>query len=304
MSIKSYFSIKDLENLSGVKAHTIRIWEKRYNLLKPERTDTNIRRYTTDSLKKILDIAYLYNEGHKISKIALLEENTIKEMIIASVNNETVGDIAINNLKKAMLTFDSFKFNTVYDALKLKMSFDQIFTTVFTPFLSQIGTLWHSNAIDIAHEHFISELIKQKTVFHIEQAFQNRTVNFKKQTFCLFLPNKEVHDIGLLYANYLLNNNGFNTIFLGHDTPLKSLKKITNSQNLIYITYLTVAPDAHDTIAYLNDFNSAFKTNNPPQLLLLGTKSKALKSPILPKNIKPIESLNHFLIFIESLNKS
>ena len=302
MSIKSQFSIKDLENLSGVKAHTIRIWEKRYNLLSPQRTDTNIRRYTTESLKKILDVAYLYNDGHKISKIALLDEDALKEMIVASVTKETTGDVAINDFKKAMLTFDTEKFNLTFNTLSLKLSFDQIFTTIFIPFLIQIGTLWHSEAIDVAHERFISELIKRKTVFHIEQEFQKRKAPSTKQTFCLFLPKQEIHDIGLLFANYLLNKNNFNTIFLGHNIPLESLAKLTNSDKIIYITYLTVAPDINETIAYLNDFNATFDFSNHPPLWLLGSKSKNFTEALLPDNVKRFDNLDNFLNTLKSLN--
>ena len=168
MSIKSKFSIKDLENLSGVKAHTIRIWEKRYALLKPERTDTNIRRYSTESLKKILDVAYLYNEGYKISKIAKLGESVLKKTIIESITEESTGNFALNDLKKAMLSFDTDLFNNIYNKLQSSYTFDQIFTTIFIPFLTEIVVLWHSNALNIVHERFITELIKRKTIVHIE----------------------------------------------------------------------------------------------------------------------------------------
>ncbi|GER60941.1 MerR family transcriptional regulator [Patiriisocius marinus] len=304
MSIKTQFSIKDLENLSGVKAHTIRIWEKRYNLLSPERTETNIRRYSIESLKKILDIAYLYNEGYKISKIALLDDDALKQMIISSIENAPSEDLAINNFKKAMLAFDTVQFNTIFNKLKLSLSFDEIFETVFIPLLTQIGTLWHTKAIDVAHERFISELIKRKTIFHIEQESQENPYNPKRQTFCLFLPNKEIHEIGLLFTNYLLIKAGFNTIYLGHDIPLESLNKLRNSDKLTYIAYLTVSPDTNESGEYFNQFNITFNSETPPELWLVGSKTSSIDPSSLPRNISRYDSLESFLNKVKSLNKS
>ena len=304
MSIKTQFSIKDLENLSGVKAHTIRIWEKRYNLLSPERTDTNIRKYSTESLQRILDISYLYKEGYKISKIALLDDDALKKMIISSIENTPTGDLAINNIKKAMLTFDTVQFNTIFNKLKLSLSFDEIFETVFIPLLTQIGTLWHTKAIDIAHERFISELIKRKTIFHIEQESQEKPYNPERQVFCLFLPNKEIHEIGLLFTNYLLIKAGFSTIYLGHDIPLESLNKLRNSNKLTYIAYLTVSPDTNESSDYFNQFNTTFNTETPPELWLVGTKTSSIEAASLPSNISRYESLESFLNKVKSLNKS
>ena len=304
MSIKSKFSIKDLENLSGVKAHTIRIWEKRYALLKPERTDTNIRRYSTESLKKILDVAYLYNEGYKISKIAKLGESVLKKTIIESITEESTGNFALNDLKKAMLSFDTDLFNNIYNKLQSSYTFDQIFTTIFIPFLTEIGVLWHSNALNIVHERFITELIKRKTIVHIEQQAQKKIEASEESTFCLFLPKDEIHDIGLLYTNYLLNKNNFNTIFLGNNIPLKNLTKVTNSKKLIFATYATTAPEMDETKEYLERFNSVFETNNPPQFWLLGTKFTSIDKKMLPKNMKSFESLSLFIKDLKMLKKT
>ena len=166
MSVKTHFSIKDLENLSGVKAHTIRIWEKRYGLFAPKRTNTNIRQYDLSSFKKLLDVAFIYNHGIKISKIAQFSPEKIKDVILENsiIHKE---HYAISGLKNAMFDFSTDQFNKIFSQLLKTKTFDQVFENVFIPFLHEIGMLWHVGTIDVSHERFVSELIKRKTIEHI-----------------------------------------------------------------------------------------------------------------------------------------
>ena len=204
MHVKTQFSIKDLENLSGVKAHTIRIWEKRYNLLEPTRTDTNIRKYDMVNLKKLLNVTFLYNEGFKISKIASFKESEILKI----VNNQAETrkeDYAITSFKTAMFEFDQNLFTQTYNQLLEEKSFREVFFEVFLPMLNEIGMLWQTGTIDPAHERFISELIKQKIILRIE-AQQRKAPANSDFLFVLYLPYQEIHEIGLLYANYEIYN--------------------------------------------------------------------------------------------------
>ena len=160
------FSIKDLENLTGIKAHTIRIWEKRYNLLAPNRSETNIRCYNTKNLQKLLNISYLNKNGLKISKIANLEESQIPIKVREIASRSQIEDHAINALKMAMINFDQNLFYNTYNNLINNKTFSDIFYKVFTPLLNDIGLLWQTQTITPAHEHFISIHIKQKILLN------------------------------------------------------------------------------------------------------------------------------------------
>jgi MerR family transcriptional regulator, light-induced transcriptional regulator len=224
MSVKTQFSIKDLENLSGVKAHTIRIWEKRYNLLEPDRTDTNIRQYDMSNMKKLLNVAFLYNEGFKISKIADFTPLEIAKLI-ENRGMDSAENYALQSFKTAMFEFDHAIFTSTYQELLRNKSFKDIFYDVFIPLLNEIGTLWQTGTIDPIHERFISELIKQKIILHIHEIRAQQTSNLPVR-FALYLPYEEIHEIGLLFANYLILSQGFNTIYLGSNIPLESLKHL------------------------------------------------------------------------------
>ena len=161
-NIKTEFTIKDLENFSGIKAHTIRIWEKRYNLFEPNRTDSNIRYYDINSLQKILNISLLNNNGLKISKIAALSQKGIEQQIKELIFKDGFENQAANSLKLAMLNFDENLFNVTYNNLVAQSSLRDVFKNVFLPFMNDLGILWQVNSITPAHEHFITNLISQK----------------------------------------------------------------------------------------------------------------------------------------------
>jgi len=163
--IKSTFSIKNLENLSGIKAHTLRIWKKRYNLLEPERTETNIRRYSLESLKRLLNVTLLYNHGFKISKIASLSEDEIPELVRSIALKSNSEQVSINAFKLAMINFDYELFDNNYNEILQHHNFQHVFLNVFMPLMRELGILWQTGAISPSHEHFITNLIKQKNSF-------------------------------------------------------------------------------------------------------------------------------------------
>ena len=169
MSIKVSFSIKDLENLSGVKAHTIRIWEKRYNLLEPMRSDTNIRSYDLANLQKILNVALLIENGYKVSKIASIKEDELYRKVRELMIEKSDSLHSVNSFKLAMLNFDQQLFDHTYNQLLAQSSFREIFLNVFLRLLNDIGMLWVTKTITPAHEHFISSLVKQKIILNTER---------------------------------------------------------------------------------------------------------------------------------------
>ncbi|WP_055448633.1 MerR family transcriptional regulator [Lacinutrix mariniflava] len=293
--IKTKFSIKDLENLSGVKAHTIRIWEKRYMLLEPNRSDTNIRNYNLESLQKLLNITYLNNNGIKISKIAKLNAEDILEKVKEIALIQKTEDNVINDLKISMLNFDQVLFNNTYnDQLALK-PFNTLFYSIFIPLFNDIGLLWQTNTIMPAHENFISTLIKQKVLINIEKLGTIEPDNDTK-TFVLFLPENEIHDIGLLFVNYELKRRGFHTIYLGASVPIDNLSNLkTLFKDITFITYFTVEPDNKEIYSYINDFNEKITNNKGVSLSILGYKTHIIDKEKLPENISKFNSIEHLL---------
>ncbi len=302
MLVKTKFSIKDLENLSGIKAHTIRIWEKRYGLLAPSRTDTNIRAYNLDSLKKLLNIKFLYENGYKISKIAVLNKKELAAMVteLAKSNKE---EHSIFRFKMAMFQFDQQLFANTYQTLLSNQTFPEIFQTVFIPLLIELGMLWQTGTIDPCHERFVSEMIKQKIVLNIENQYLENTLT-EPATFALFLPYREIHDIGLMYANYLCVSHGINTIYLGSNISLNSLKEVVkHHEKIIFLTYLTVEPSHQSIQNFCEQYNTYIGVEKKNPLWIMGSKVSALESELLPENITTIKSIQQLTDALETLNK-
>ncbi|MFT6096191.1 MAG: DNA-binding transcriptional MerR regulator [Nonlabens sp.] len=282
--VKSKFSIKDLENLSGIKSHTIRIWEKRYNLLEPNRTDTNIRTYDLDSLRKILNVSYLKNAGIKISTIASLTTEDIETQVRSLAVRNNKNDHAIQELKLSMMNFDQFMFQRVYDSVIKEIGFSGVFYDLFIPFLEELGFLWQSKTINIAHEHFISHLIKQKVLVNLERV-QNQKIKENENLYILFLPENEVHDLGLLFLNYELLKKGCKTVYLGASMILEALPYFKNKGiSPIYITYITVQPTEKETPSFLKKFNRKVAQKDNVELWLLGHLAQKIKTKDLSDN--------------------
>jgi len=294
-NIKVNFSIKDLENLTGIKAHTIRIWEKRYNLLSPDRSDTNIRNYSITSFQKLLNISYLNNNVLKISKIASLKEEEIPIKVREIASRGKVEDHAINALKMAMLNFDQVLFYNTYNNLLENKTFNAIFYTVFLPLLNEIGLLWQTNTITPAHEHFISVHIKQKILINIER-LQSLAPKPVSKTYVLFLPDSEIHDIGLLFVNYELRSKGYHTIFLGESVPMESLTDVLDYfDEITFVSYFTVYPIEEEITSYLENFSELLLKKKNSNLFLLGTQLADYSDKKLPKGISIYKSIENLV---------
>jgi MerR family transcriptional regulator, light-induced transcriptional regulator len=294
-NIKSTFSIKDLENLSNVKAHTIRIWEKRYDLLEPMRTDTNIRLYDIKNLQKLLNVVLLTNFGYKISKISKLNQEEIEKFVLKIQTDKTVNNHVISQFKMAMLNFDQSLFVKTYNELLSQKDFSAVFFETFIPLLEEIGVLWTTNTITPAHEHFISHLIKQKILIEIEK-YQIQQNTISNETFILYLPFNEIHDLGLLFLHHEIITKGHHSVYLGRSLPIENLIELNNHFNKItYITYLTVEPGEDEIDNYINEFENTILNNNNNELLILGRKAQTINNEKLPKRIKSIENIKDFL---------
>nr|WP_297782910.1 MerR family transcriptional regulator [uncultured Allomuricauda sp.] len=297
-NVKTSFSIRDMENLSGIKAHTIRIWEKRYNLFSPERTDTNIRTYNLESLQKLLNVTLLYNNGYKISKIAKMGEEKIPALVNEIISEKSEKSHALNSLKLAMLNFDQSLFLKTYNGLMEEKSFTQIFNDVFIPLLNELGLLWQTNTISPAHEHFISNLIKQKIYIHTEK-LQFEAPTKKDEVYVLFLPENEIHELGLLYVNYQLALHGYKTIYLGQTMPIESLEDLLKYySNIRFVSYFTVSPTKDEIDDYFDRFGEVLKKSPGSKLYVMGYQIQEIGEEKQLGPIKIFKSINQLVDFL------
>jgi len=214
------YSIKDLETLSGIKAHTLRIWEQRYNIIEPKRTETNIRFYNDDDLKRILNISLLNQNGYKISKIASMSTVDINHKILDLSQDTLNYPDHVHNLMVSMMEMDELGFEKNISKCILQFGLEKTMIHIVYPFFNKVGLLWQIGTISPYQEHFISNLIRQKIIVAIDG--QNNTlVNPLK--YLLFLPDSELHEIGLLFASYILKNRGFKVFYFGQSLPFEDL---------------------------------------------------------------------------------
>ena len=283
-NIKNVFTIRDLENLSGIKAHTIRIWEKRYNVLEPLRTDTNIRYYDVSNLQKLLNISTLNTFGYKISYISKMPAEKIPGLVRDILSNKSLSSHVLNNFKMAMMNFDQKLFLETYSSLLREKTFREIFYDYFIPLLSEIGTLWQTNTITPAHEHFISNLLKQKIYSITEKLLETAPKNEEK-TFVLYLPENEIHEIGLMFINYELVAHGYRTVYLGESVPIENLKDIKNYfDNITFVTYITVEPTLEEVGKYIDQLHREVVNDETTSLSILGRNSQFIDKDKLGKN--------------------
>jgi len=250
------FTIKDLENLSGIKAHTIRIWEQRYTFLKPNRTGTNIRVYSNDELKKLLNVALLNKFGFKISHIDKMNEGEMTDKILSLNQQEAMQDRIVNVLIQNMVDLDMESFETVLDDFITAKGIEKTISQIIFPFLEKIGILWLTNHIVPAQEHLVSNIIRQKLIVGIENI--RTTVKINKSVL-LFLPDTEYHELGLLFMNYMLKAKGVCTIYLGCSIPLKDVEYLVRLKNPDYIyTHLTSVGPRFNFDRFIDNLGKSF----------------------------------------------
>jgi len=293
-SVKNTFSIKDLENLSGIKAHTIRIWEKRYNVLEPLRTDTNIRIYDLSALQKLLNITLLHDYGYKISKISKMPQENIPSLVREIVSTKSAKNHAISSFKLAMMNFDQALFFSTYNTLLSEKSFREIFFEVFVPLMEEIGFLWQSETITPAHEHFISYLIKLKLLVNTEK-LQSQEPTRSDRLFVLYLPMNEIHELGLMYLNYEILSNGYKTIYLGESVPTDSLKDLKKYfDNITYVCYMTVEPTKSDVNQYIKDLKEEV-LDETSDLWLIGRMTECIEQKNITSKISIFNSITNLV---------
>lgn len=285
----SVYSIKDLEHLSGIKAHTIRIWEQRYKIFSPERTSTNIRLYSDEDLKLILNIATLQHFGYKISKIVQMTWSEREEEMRQLSNKSHSYEDQVNALSVAMIDMDEAYFNEIIDTCESNIGLEKTMMEIMYPFLQKIGVLWITNSINPAQEHFITHLIRQKLIVSTSQL----KISKEGPLFILFLPDEELHELGLLFANYMIRARGIRTMFFGQIVPLGALEEVYVEKKPDYMfTCITTSPGSSEIQSYVNQIGNKFIDS---KILLTGPQAVG-NGISCPKNVK---ILTHFHDLIE-----
>ncbi len=292
------FSIKDLEHLTEVKAHTIRIWEQRYELVKPKRTDTNIRYYNDEDLKLLLNVALLNNNGVKISKIAKMSKGEIQKEVIQLTESSFKSSEQINALTISMVDLDEDRFEKTMSSMILKFGFERSMMEIIYPFFTKIGILWQTGAINPAQEHFISNLVRQKLVVAIDGLYTTPDANSKK--YLLYLPEGELHELTLLFGDFVIRSKQNKTIYLGQSLPFNDVKEVYDIHKPDFIfSVITSTPGPSDIQAYVTRLGDTF----PEATILLSGYQVIGQDLSLPENVLVLNRIEELIHFVEEQSK-
>lgn len=285
------YSIKDLEVLSGVKAHTIRIWEKRYNLLVPQRTETNIRYYTEEDLKRMLNVSMLVRNGYKISKVAKWDDKKISETILNLTSENTSESDYIEQLILYMVNFDNISFYRLTTEIINQMGLEEAVTKVFFNFFIRIGTFWQVGSVFPAQEHYVSNIFRQKLIAEIDKL---GIVHSRQETILFFLPEKEMHEMSLLFYSYLAHKMGYRVIYLGQFVPQEDLVKIQEQLRIDFVfTAFINSVAKEDLESYLESVKELFQNQ---KVFITGWQVQS-HNPKLPRNVKIVKDYHEFKKF-------
>jgi len=287
---EEYYNINDLEKLTSIKAHTIRIWEKRYNLLEPSRTETNIRYYTANDLKKLLNISTLNKNGLKISRIAQLKPDEITEKVIELTTRSSDVEDQVQALIMAMFHLNLQRFEKLITVSYINRGFEKTYSDIIVPFLTKVGFLWQAGTISAAQEHFASSIIRRKLAVAIDGLLAS--YNEKSKNFVLFLPEGEQHEISILFAYYLLKKNNQHVTYLGASVPFTNIDEINTFHKADYlVTSFTSAYSINRIRDYIEMISSKF---NDQKIITFGPQMELYNYPI-PHNIIILSSIQNFI---------
>ena len=289
------FTIKDLENLSGIKAHTIRIWEQRYHFLKPSRSDTNIRYYSNDELKKVLNIALLNKYGYKISHIDKMGDVEVKEKILSLTNTQAQQERIVNDLIQCMVDLNIERLENILDDHIRLRGIERTITQIIFPYMEKIGILWLTNHINPAQEHLVTNIIRQKLIVGIEGIVTSLKVD---KTVLLFLPEGEYHELGMLFMYYLLKSRGVSTIYLGANVPLKDVEYVVNLKKPDYLySHLTSVGHNFNFDKFISNITKKF---NGTPIIISGLLTNSYEKKI-PAHINFKKSFPEVMKFVSEL---
>ena len=292
------YSIKDIEEITGVKAHTLRIWEKRYDIIKPERTKTNIRYYTEDHLKYILNLTLLNNNGFKISQIAGMSETEIKEHTYRlSKSDESIED-QLDVLTIGVINMDDNTVNYVLDKYIHEHGFEKTIDLLINPFLEKLSSFWISGSVKSVHESFISEILRQKTSIEIQKLKQPDP---KQKKIMLYLGPDEKQELSILFLHYLLRSKGLNTILVGFDLSIKDVLDAHQILEPDYIyTIINQEVKDHSIETYINYIAKSIKETT----FVLSGYLVFSSQLTLPDNCKNLNDMDGIIEFFSNASSS
>ncbi len=287
-----HYSIRDLEYLSGIKAHTIRIWEQRYDIVSPKRTATNIRYYDDFDLRRLLNVSFLNQNGYKISQIAKLSYDEVLALVDKIAITYTSHETQISTLILAMVNLDERRFHQILKLHTQEDGFEKTALQLIFPFLERVGILWQTGDVNAAQEHFISGLIRQKLLAAID--------NIPVQTdadrrFLLFLPEDEWHEIGLLFAYYLIKVRNHRVIYLGQSLPFQDIiSTVTSYQPHVLVSSITSVPANQKAIEYANRLLDTF----PQCEIILSGYQITKQKELMPEKVKTMNNIQELIAYL------
>jgi MerR family transcriptional regulator, light-induced transcriptional regulator len=288
------FSISQLSQFSGVQAHTIRIWEQRYNALKPGRSEGNTRYYDNEQLRRLLNIVSLKDTDHKVSELCGMSDKKLSQLVSKELEQKAVkndkDEYFISQLISAGMAYDEAWFDKIFSHALLSYGMRDSYTRVLYPMLVRIGLMWASDTIMPAYEHFISNMIRKKLLIAIDALPPSRP---HSESWLLFLPEDEYHEIGLLFAQYLIQLSGNKVYYMGASVPLASVSEVAKATRVSrLLTFLVVRNSADNIKSYLSGFSKAF----PSKKLYISAKKEFTIPARIPPNVE-------FLFSVEDLEK-
>lgn len=290
------YSIKDLENLSGVKAHTLRIWEKRYGIIKPCRTDTNIRYYTDNDLQNILNISLLNRKGIKISKIAVMTSDSIKQKVAEVTEVASVFEDQIDALMLSMFELDDAKFNIILDHQIQSKGFEETMNDMVYPLLDKLSVMWVAGSVKGVHETFVSNIIRKKTIVEIDKL--NKSNGFSDVRCLIYLPENDSHELSLLFLEYVLLKCKAKVINLGTSTPLID---VLEGKNIFRSSYIFTLFNDSFAESPLQPYINELSKNAPEQQIIISGYQTVSQNLILPANVMAINSIDEIKNYVLSL---
>lgn len=254
------FAISDLQRFSGIKAHTIRIWEQRYNALQPERSEGNTRYYNGSQLRRLLNIVSLLGIGYKISELSKMPDKKMNEILTElakqSTGQDPVYEYFISQMVRAGLEFNEEHLEKIFSSCLLRFGLKDAYIYVLYPMLLRVGLMWASDIMTPAQEHFISNLVRQKLLAGIDALPPAAN---SADSWLLFLPEDEFHEIGLLFSSFLIRQSGKKVIYLGASCSLETLKTaVKTTQPAHLLLFMSHYDDPANTQQYMNRLMQAF----------------------------------------------
>lgn len=282
------FTIRDIENLSGIKAHTLRIWEQRYNIMIPKRKESNHRFYDNEDLKHILRISYLYHNGLKISRIAKLENGVIQRMLF-ELKTGNSNEYLISQLMEASIDFDEDRFEDVLSTAFNREGFEDAVLNVVYPFLNKMGLLWVTDHIIPAQEHFSSNIFLRKFVVAIDELRQE--ISSSKKVVLLFTPQREHHELAILFIQYLLKKNGHKVIYFGDNIPVKDIELYCSEKEVTHLHFHLITNFVEKELdVYVLDLAKKFSSYH---IVMSGPAVDSVK--VHPENVRLLYSMDEVL---------